>query len=1148
MLVDNHSKSKKVYNWIEENLTFSSSGDFSIVTGFFTIGALLYFVKITNDKIAQYRIILGDITQRDTIEISSLDLLNADLSLEKALKLKSLAKEAVAFLKLDKVALKTLEPNFCHAKVYIHKTHDKELVEHKNFFLSGSSNLTEAGIGLKTSDNFELNIGGLGDTQYEAILDWFNALWEHPKAHTEKYLTDEQGKETKVDFKEYLIQEIAKLFKDFLPQDIYYKILFEYFAKDVQLSINNPDLARSIDRLKSSEIYNALYEFQQKGAESLIRKLEQFKGAILADAVGLGKTWTALAVMKFYQNRDYDVVLFCPKKLHYNWLKYKVRHNSRFEADRLNFAIRFHTDLDENLMQKPHYIEDRQDYNFINNTPKLIVIDESHNLRNDKSKRFQYLLEEIIKKNKEVKILLLSATPINNSFKDIRNQIKLLTKDNNAAFKESLDIENLYYLFNKTTNHFNRWQEKKNAPITELTRSFDPYFYKLTDSLIVARTRKMIVGQQHNLSFPIKAKPLNKYITPKIMLEVDSLDELIHKFPPILSGYQPNYYTLTSDERTQRRRDEKKGVYSGENILEDDVARDRFLVKMMYILLLKRLESSWYSFHTTVNKILQHHQNVLSKIENYQKYKSCETLSQNSMFTDDEEEDLQEYTIGKREIKLSDIENAGNLTLFEKSLKRDISKLKGLSKGMDYFSEVIAQELEDDNLSKSSDTKLQELIKVLQQKSEYSHNPKVIIFTTYRDTAQYLFDQLSARGLSKIAMISGEGAITDYNGELVKNFEPILERFAPFTKLFTERKWEEFSSDIQDPIKRFEAWKEWVVTIDKKVEQQLQTPIDILIATDALSEGQNLQDADMVINYDIHWNPVRAIQRVGRIDRLGSPNEQVYTVNFWPAPNINDYLNLQTRIEKRMAAMKVVGSEDIKDFTENYAEIATDETLEERQNRKMLEQMQESIDDLEDEKSFGFDDLSLENFRQDLALELDQRRRYYEQLPNGIFSGIALSPTDEPQAKEGIIALIGSPVRKAKERKDYKHLRLIYIDSQGTEVFLNESEILNYLAKIKNAPRYGCEKLDIGEEEEVKYYASALSKWFEQQQAQTFTDEKGNTQKVASLQSASLLKNMLKGKKEAIIEAKSNEKTTEKYSKEHWDLITWLIIKKEPNS
>lgn len=1142
MLVDNHSTEFKVHSFIQQ---YINEGSMDIVTGYFTVGALCHFANLTNERIAQYRVILGDITQRDVTEISSLDLLNADLSIEKALSLKKLANEAIEFLRLNKVSLKTLEPNFCHAKLYLFKSEKND--RQKNFYISGSSNLTEAGIGIKQSDNFELNIADFGgNEQYTEILNWFNALWEHPKAHKEKYLTDEQGKETKVDFKEYLIQEIAKLFKDFLPQDIYYKILFEYFAKDVQLSINNPDLARSIDRLKSSEIYNALYEFQQKGAESLIHKLEQFKGAILADAVGLGKTWTALAVMKFYQNRDYDVVLFCPKKLHYNWLKYKVRHNSRFEADRLNFAIRFHTDLDENLMQKPHYIEDRQDYNFINNTPKLIVIDESHNLRNDKSKRFQYLLEEIIKKNKEVKILLLSATPINNSFKDIRNQIKLLTKDNNAAFKESLDIENLYYLFNKTTNHFNRWQEKKNAPITELTRSFDPYFYKLTDSLIVARTRKMIVGQQHNLSFPIKAKPQNKYITPRIMIEVETLNDLISMFPPYLAGYQPNYYALTEEQR--RERDNENREKTSHDVLSDEVQRDFFLVKMIRILLLKRLESSWFSFHATIDNILSNFTSSLEKLEAYKTLQANQHIDNNIEDFLDEEDDFQDFSLGKREIKIADIDKAGSLELFENDLRADIECLESLSEGMGNFARIIKKEEKHTDRSKSSDTKLQELIKVLQQKSEYSHNPKVIIFTTYRDTAQYLFDQLSARGFSKIAMISGEGAITDYNGELVKNFEPILERFAPFTKLFTERKWEEFSSDIQDPIKRFEAWKEWVVTIDKKVEQQLRTPIDILIATDALSEGQNLQDADMVINYDIHWNPVRAIQRVGRIDRLGSPNQQVYTVNFWPAPNINDYLNLQTRIEKRMAAMKVVGSEDIKDFTENYAEIATDETLEERQNRKMLEQMQESIDDLEDEKSFGFDDLSLENFRQDLALELDQRRRYYEQLPNGIFSGIALSPAVEPEAKEGIIALIGSPVRKAKERKDYKHLRLIYIDSQGTEVFLNESEILNYLAKIKNAPRYGCEKLDIGEEEEVKHYANALSKWFEQQQAQTFTDEKGNTQKVASLQSASLLKNMLKGKKEAIKEAKSNEKTTEKYSKEHWDLITWLIIKKEPNS
>lgn len=1140
MLVDNHSTEFKVHSFIQQ---YINDGSMDIVTGYFTVGALCHFANLTNEKIAQYRIILGDITQRDVTEISSLDLLNSDLSLEKALRLKSLAKEAVDFLQLSKVSLKTLDPNFCHAKLYLFKSEKND--RQKNFYISGSSNLTEAGIGIKQSDNFELNIADFGgNEQYKEILNWFNALWEHPKAHNFKILIDENDKETKIDFKTYLINEISKLFQEFLPNDIYFKILFERFYNDISLSINTPEYQRNIQKLKDSEIYSALYEFQQKGAESLIDRIEKYNGAILADAVGLGKTWTALAVMKYFQNRGRETLLLCPKKLHYNWLKYKKNQNSRFEKDELEYHIRFHTDLDKKLMQKLEYVHDRKDYNFTNKKPKLIVIDESHNLRNDKSKRFEYLLEEIIKKNEDVKVLLLSATPINTDFKDMRNQLKLITKGDNTALKNILDINNLDYLFKQTSTLYNKWQQNKEASISQLTQAFGQDFFKLTDSLIIARTRKMIVHQQRNLVFPTKAKPINKYITPKIMLEVDTLDDLIHKFPPILSGYQPNYYTLTSDERIQRKTDEKKGVYSGENALEDDVSRDRFLVKMMYILLLKRLESSWFSFHTTVNKILQHHQNVLAKIENYQKYKSTETLSQTSLLTDDDD-DLQEYTIGKREIKLSDIDNAGNLALFEKSLKRDISKLKGLSKGMDYFSEVIAQELEEDEPLKSRDTKLQELIAILNDKKENATNKKVIIFTTYTDTAQYLFEQLSARGFSKIAMINGYGAQTDYEGEThISNFEGVLERFAPFTKLFVERKWEDFECDAESPRERYTLWQEWVVSVDKKVKQQLATPIDILIATDALSEGQNLQDADMVINYDIHWNPVRTIQRVGRIDRLGSPNQEVFTVNFWPAPNINEYLNLQTRIEKRMAAMKIIGSEDIKDFTENYANIAIDTDLEERQNKKMLEQMQDSIEELETEKSFGFDDLSLEMYRQDLALELENRLNYYLQLPNGIFSGVAFAEAIENEQKEGIIALLGSPIRKAKQKKAYQQLKLVYVDAQGKEILINEKEILHYLSQQKNAPRYGCEKLDIGDQEEVKHYANALAQWFEYQQAHTVVDEGGNEQKVASTQSVNLLKNMLKGKKEAIKEVKTNEKASEKYDKNNWDLITWLIVKK----
>ncbi len=1140
MLVDNHSTEFKVHSFIQQ---YINDGSMDIVTGYFTVGALCHFANLTNEKIAQYRIILGDITQRDVTEISSLDLLNSDLSLEKALRLKSLAKEAVDFLQLSKVSLKTLEPNFCHAKLYLFKSEKND--RQKNFYISGSSNLTEAGIGIKQSDNFELNIADFGgNEQYKEILNWFNALWEHPKAHNFKILVDENGKETKIDFKTYLINEISKLFQEFLPNDIYFKILFERFYNDISLSINTPEYQRNIQKLKDSEIYNALYEFQQKGAESLINRIEKYNGAILADAVGLGKTWTALAVMKYFQNRGREILLLCPKKLHYNWLKYKKNQNSRFEKDELEYHIRFHTDLDEKLMQKPEYVHDRKDYNFTNKKPKLIVIDESHNLRNDKSKRFEYLLEEIIKKNEDVKVLLLSATPINTDFKDVRNQLKLITKGDNTALKNILDINNLDYLFKQTSTLYNKWQQNKEASISQLTQAFGQDFFKLTDSLIIARTRKMIVHQQRNLVFPTKAKPINKYITPKIMLEASTLTDLINMFPPYLAGYQPNYYTLTAEERRQRDIDYQNKTYN-KDVLNDEIQRDKFLVKMMTILLLKRLESSWYSFHSTVNNILDNHRNTLIKLQRYKEIKTDDKITAFLTNIPEEEDEYQEFTLGKREIKLADIDKAGSLDDFEKDLLADVESLESLSDGMDNFARIIKKEEKNTNKTRSSDTKLQELIAILNDKKENATNKKVIIFTTYTDTAQYLFEQLSARGFSKIAMINGNGAQTDYEGEThIPNFEGVLERFAPFTKLFVERKWEDFECEAESPQERYTLWKEWVVSVDKKVKQQLATPIDILIATDALSEGQNLQDADMVINYDIHWNPVRTIQRVGRIDRLGSPNQEVFTVNFWPAPNINEYLNLQTRIEKRMAAMKIIGSEDIKDFTENYANIAIDTDLEERQNKKMLEQMQDSIEELETEKSFGFDDLSLEMYRQDLALELENRLNYYLQLPNGIFSGVAFAEAIENEQKEGIIALLGSPIRKAKQKKAYQQLKLVYVDAQGKEILINEKEILHYLSQQKNAPRYGCEKLDIGDQEEVKHYTNALAQWFEHQQAHTVVDEGENEQKVASTQSVNLLKNMLKGKKEAIKEVKTNEKASEKYDKNNWDLITWLIVKK----
>lgn len=1141
MLIDNHSTNQKVYDWIEK---YINEGDFSLVTGYFTIGALVFFSKITRDHVKNYNFVLGDITQRDSGLVNSLDLLNADLSIEKALSLKKLALEAVEFLNLEGVSVKTLEPNFCHAKLYLFNSADDE--PRNNFYITGSSNLTEAGIGLKESHNIELNVADFGgDSQYKDLVQWFNNLWKNKKAFEEKIVIDEKGVERKVKFKQYLIDEISKLFQDYLPKDIYYKILFELFSKDIFIDIDNPDFAKKIGRLENSEVYNVLYEFQKKGVISLIKRIEKYNGAILADAVGLGKTWSALAVMKYFQNQGRDIIMLCPKKLEQNWLKFRKGQDSRFEKDGLEYCIRYHTDLVESLMSKQEYIKERVDYNFTNKRPKLIVIDESHNLRNDKSNRFIYLLEEILKQNEDVKVLLLSATPINNSFKDIRNQIKLITADNDEAYSENLDIKNLYNLFISTSRHFNEWQSKKGSPVSDLVKMLDESFFKLTDNLIVARTRKMITGQQEGLVFPEKHKPENKYITPKIMLDVETLDELLALFPPLLSGYQPMKYTLTSKEREVRTKKIQKGNLE-RNVLEDEIQRDEFLVKMMYILLLKRLESSWFSFESTVNKILDHHNNALNKVL---RYKNSKSNADSEDFTLEEFEDFEEFedlALGKREIKIADIAKAGNLDIFEKALNRDIKKLEKLSHGMKYFAEIIDSEIEEENNYKSQDTKLEELIKVIQKKRDSgnnSKNQKVLIFTTYTDTADYLFKQLMARGFSKIAMVSGAGAKTDDNFELQKYFEPVLERFAPYTKLFVEKKWEEFTSDSKSQNRRYKDWQKWVAEVDPKVTQKLNNPVDILIATDTLSEGQNLQDCDMVINYDIHWNPVRTIQRVGRIDRLGSPNDQVFTVNFWPAGNINEYLNLQGRIERRMAAMKIVGSEDIKDFTEDYSNISIDEELETKHTDRMLEQMQHSLDDLDSEKSFGFDDLSLETFRQDLAVELNERRKYYEDLPNAIFSGIKYSKSKNLNNDKGLIALLGTPPKKPKEQKNYKSLRLIYINKNGEEIFLNDKEILQYLNEVKDLERYGCEKLDVGETSEVKKYADSIQNWFASQQSEIHKDEKGNTVTTAGKESLSVLDKLKKGKKEALETVKSNEKITNKYSKENWDLVAWLTVK-----
>ncbi|MEX2336345.1 MAG: helicase-related protein [Fulvivirga sp.] len=1040
----------------------------------------------------------------------------------------SFSQEAVMFLKQDKVIAKTLEPNFCHAKSYLFNPEKKD--DRNKYFISGSSNLTEAGCGLKRTNNIELNIAETGNNnQYKELVDWFESLWVRPQAHKEKTLVAPDGTKSKIDFKQYLINEIERIFIKYTPRELYYKVLFELFGNQLLETENDPDFNRQIGRLENSVVYNTLYEFQKKGVLSLIRMLQKYNGAILADAVGLGKTWSALAVIKFFQLQGREVLLMCPKKLEHNWRRYLKHQDSRFEKDHFDFFLRFHTDMHDDRVEK--YI-DRADKYFTNDKPKLIVIDESHNLRNDKSNRYQFLLEQILKENEDLKVLLLSATPINNSLNDIRNQFKLMVQGDVGGYEETLGIRNLDYTFRTAQKVFNEWREEPTPRISDFIKKLPANFFTLTDSLIVARTRKMIEGQQTGLTFPIKTKPVNLFVTPSQLGNFESFEELFDHFPPMLSGYQPSFYLEEDDEER--------------DILHDERQRDRFLVKMMYILMVKRLESSWYSFYSTVEKIKDHHQNALDKIKSYQEGKANGKLDEKgeALFDDDDlQEEYEELTLGKkRKVNLSDIDAAGNLENFKKDLKKDLDALDNLFVNLQKFETRIEKEIVRPNNLNSVDDKLQTLIAEINKKrasGENSGNDKVVIFTVYRDTAEYLFNQLKNRGFNKLAMVSGSGSKISETDEETKNFEPILERFAPFTKLFMEREW-----DFQTNKKGLDAYNEWISWVAQnhpKTYTKVQQPIDILIATDALSEGQNLQDADMVINYDIHWNPVRIIQRLGRIDRLGSPNSKIFGTNFWPSNNINSYLNLQGRIEQRMAAMKLAGAEVDEKFSETFQEMIHDESLDQRMKNRMMEQMQVTFDDLDGNETFGFDDLSLERYRQDLLEEFNKDKAKYQRMPKGVYTGFKGDPT--VCAENGLIALLGYPAKPAKTvNHEYKVFDLIYINMKGKRVLVNQKDVLDTLTHHKENDRFVPNAVDKGNDIAIQDLVNAIKGWLDSQAAEEQVQKDGTTKKVMGTEAKDLLSKLRKGDKNALSRVKQNIKVDEKFQLDNFDLITWFLV------
>ena len=1128
MILDNENKNLKVYEWLIE---YTENGNMDIVTGYFTVGTLAYLSRQVNEKIKVFRFVLGDIINIDVVQDRTIDLLNENITIEAALKLSTVAQEAVAFLKQDKVEAKTLEPNFCHAKVYLFNPEQDE--RHK-YFISGSSNLTEPGIGLTQTNNVELNIAETGNNnQYQELVQWFDDLWNKKQAHKEKTIVDASGNKTTQPFKEYLIEAIEKIFIKYTPEQLYYKVLFELFGNRLLTEQDNPEFNRQVGRLENTVIYNTLYGFQQKGVLSLIKMLQKYDGAILADAVGLGKTWSALTVMKFFQLQGREIILICPKKLQHNWHRYLKHQNSKFEKDQFEYFIRFHTDMHLERMEK---YTDRADYLFINDKPKLFVIDESHNLRNSKSQRYEVLVNKILKQNDDVKVLMLTATPINNTLIDIRNQFKLIKQGKADGFNKSHGIKNIDYTFINAQKAFNEWKEDENPKIGDFIKKLPATFFKLTDSLTVARTRSMIEKQKTGLHFPKKQRPENIFVTPKQIGNFDSFEELFEHFPPLLSGYQPTFY-IEQTEAIDKLHDERQ--------------RDHFLVKMLYILLVKRLESSWLSFHSTIQKVLAHHQNALDKINQYQKrnYKSeIEDVIEQDLFNDDEMEDIaDDFTLGKkRTVRLADIDGAGNLDNLKKDLKKDIDALDLLNRNLIRFTEELKTEIKKPENHESKDDKLQSLISEINKKrssGNNNNNQKVVIFTVYKDTAFYLFEQLTSRGFRDIAVISGDAAKTDTSKTETKLFEPILERFAPYTKLFNEKEWDFTpSSDKLSKKERYSEWIEWVADNDPKTFEKIQNPINLLIATDVLSEGQNLQDCDMVINYDIHWNPVRVIQRMGRIDRLGSPNNKIFGINYWPSDNINTYLNLKGRIEERMTMMKLAGSEVYLEFSDTFKEMASDTDFETKMNERMLKQMQTSWDDIEEHESgLGFDNLSLEDYRQDLLEELQKDEKYYKNMPKGVYTGFKGDKSICPDT--GIIALLGYPAKQPKAlNHKYQSYDLIYIDMDGKQVLLNQKDILDALAQHKDNGRFIPVAVERGEEQAIEVLVSALKNWLSAQSVEEEKQEDGTIKKRAGAETKDILAKLKTGDSSAVQRIKENIKVSDKYQPHNFDLITWFLV------
>lgn len=910
--------------------------------------------------------------------------------------------------------------------------------ENKSSLYSGMDEFSSAGFGFEKDNSIMKIIVKMDD--YENVKEFlkkFDEMWNNEKLFQD--ITTE------------VMNYISELYKENSPEFIYYIILYNIFDEFLE-DINEWELANEKTGFKDSVIWNKMYDFQKDAVREIINKLNRYNGCILADSVGLGKTFTALGVIKYFQEKNQSILVLCPKKLGDNWKTFLENYEDNpLYKDRLNYDVLYHTDLGREKWESNG--KDLSRINWWNYD--LLVIDESHNFRNNdthknKESRYQKLMKNVIKSWVKTKVLMLSATPVNNRFNDLKNQIALAYEWKTDFVDEKMDVsKSINSILANAQKIFNEWNKPENPHKTasellaQLSRDFD--FFKLLDSVTIARSRKHI-EKYYNMNdigkFPTRLPPQS------ISTEITHLDgfmtmeELYTDLDRLsMSIYSPFDYILST------KRDFYDDVYDtrvGENGKLKQSTRENSLKNLMKTNLLKRLESSVDSFRITFGRFVHNIEKTIQSIENFEKngwdmveefenFNNYEIDWENDDWLDDA------FSIGEKvKINLADMNTLG----WKRELEADLKIAKDILEEMSWV------EPKDD----AKLNKLKELIANKIQNPINAGNKKIIIFTAFADTAHYLYKNLAE--YNKVLWLHTAKITGSDNNEctlkMVNNqFHTILTNFSPISK-------------------------------NRKKEQENNPQIDILIATDCISEWQNLQDCDMLVNYDIHWNPVRIIQRFGRVDRIGSKNSVIQLVNFWPPISLDDYIKLKWRVEARMHMMDITATGEDNVLTNHSSDLLF--------RQKQLERLKKEVVDIEEMNSgISIMDLGLGRFRMDLVSYIEKNWWKFPSHSLGMHTVCSAIP--EKWIECGVIYILKNR-SYTMETDKINHLHpfyIVYIRDDGKVIsdylsVKNTLDILSLVSVWKSEPireKYQIFNTETHDGKDMSHYSELLAKSIE---------------------------------------------------------------------